>query len=335
MTFSLKKDLRDYNTFRISVNTDRWFSFQSENELIAFIKGGEREDNTLILGGGSNILFTGDFHGIVIHPENKGIKTVESNSELITIKVEAGEVWDNVVSWAAGKGYGGLENLSMIPGLTGAVPVQNIGAYGCEAAETIHRVRAVSLDDGKPIELTAEECRFGYRDSLFKHELKDKVVITSVWFRLNRNPIPDLSYEGLVAECGKTGGTTPAHIRQAIINIRTRKLPDPEARGNAGSFFMNPVVSPGQLSGLLVQYPDMPHYIMPDGMFKVAAAWLVEQSGWKGKRLGDAGVHDHQALVIVNYGNATGREISELAGEITRTVKENFGILLKPEVEIV
>ncbi|NMC42140.1 MAG: UDP-N-acetylmuramate dehydrogenase, partial [Bacteroidales bacterium] len=242
---------------------------------------------------------------------------------------------DTLVEWCVNRGYGGLENLSAIPGAAGAAPVQNIGAYGTEVKDVIEKVMAVSVTDGRIKEFSARDCRFGYRDSVFKNEEKGKWLITEVWFRLTTRPVFELGYSGLKDEAERLGGVTLRNIRQAVINIRGRKLPDPASTGNAGSFFKNPVLTNEAAELIRNKYPGVTLYPDPSGGVKVSAGWLIEQCGWKGRRIGDSGVWEKQALVLVNYGRATGREILELSEMISKSVYEKFGITLGREVEIV
>jgi len=334
--YTLNKDIKALNTFGLPCITTAFFSFTSEEDLITFIKSGKtKTTRVLVLGGGSNILFTKDFEGLIIHPATAGMSVEHLTTEHAIVKVSAGVIWDDFVEWSVNQGFGGIENLSFIPGLAGASPVQNIGAYGSEAKDTLLKVRCISLEDGSVIELTAADCRPGYRDSIFKRELRDKVVVTTIWYRLSRKPSLNTSYPDVASECTALGGITLQNVRQAIIKIRRRKLPDPSEIGNAGSFFKNPVISSARFSEFLKEHPDMPGYSLPDGTFKIAAGWLIDRCGWKGKRVGDAGVHPNQALVLVNYGNATGNEIISLAEGIKKSVKEMFSVDILPEVEII
>ena len=334
--YTHNKDLKTLNTFGLPCHAVSFFQFSTEEELTTFIKSGEvSKQRVLVVGGGSNILFSDDFDGLVIHPVSSGIRVEHITNEHVIANVSAGVIWDDFVLWAVGQGLGGIENLSFIPGLTGAAPVQNIGAYGSEVKETLLGVRCVMLSDGKVTELTASECKSGYRDSIFKNELKGKSVVTGVRFRLSRHPVPNLTYSEVANECEILGGTSIDFVRGAIINLRKRKLPDPAETGNAGSFFKNPVVSPSLFSDLMQEYPDIPGYHLSDGTVKIAAGWLIDQCGWKGKRVGDAGVHPRQALVLVNYGNARGNDIIELAERIKASVSTRFAVDLVPEVEII
>jgi UDP-N-acetylmuramate dehydrogenase len=325
-----------HNTFGIHVFTDSFFEFTESADLDFFFhRGGVWEDQErFILGGGSNVLFTGDFHGLILHPNVPGIQRLREDNQHIWIEAGAGEEWDELVNFCVSSGWSGLENLSGIPGKVGAAPVQNIGAYGCEAGSTIERVHAYDLQKRKPVEIPASQCQFGYRSSIFKKEFAGRMVITSVVFKLNKIPEFLLNYGSLKKEVHKLGPPTLRNVRQAVCAIRTEKLPDYGTYGNAGSFFKNPSVGKNTAEKLKKQFPDMPVFTEGHGKTKLAAGWLIEQCGWKGFRVGDAGVHDKQALVLVNYGKATGKDILTLAGQIKHSVAERFGVDLEPEVTI-
>jgi UDP-N-acetylmuramate dehydrogenase len=328
--------LKDYNTFGLDYMADCMIKIKTEKEAIALFRGKKfRNKPLLIIGSGSNILFTGDFKSTLLRPRLSGIKIERKNQENVIISAGAGVKWDNLVEWSVNKGFGGVENLSLIPGLVGATPVQNIGAYGVEVKDTIEKVRAVSIENGSVSEFSNNDCMFGYRNSIFKNEFKSKYLITRVYFRLTIIPILKLNYGSLDDEVKKTGEKNLKNVRQAVINIRKNKLPDPEIIGNAGSFFKNPVVSVSDAEILKRKYPQLRIYEDLSGGIKLAAGWMIDQCGWKGKRIGDAGVHDKQALVLINYGNATGKEIYDLSEKIRKSVFENFGIELEREVEIV
>jgi UDP-N-acetylmuramate dehydrogenase len=327
--------LKKYNTFGLDYKTDSLIIISSEDEAISLFSNRKvLKEPLFILGGGSNILFTKDFNGTIIHPEINGIEIIEQINETIIISAGAGVPWDELVQWTVNKGYGGLENLSFIPGTVGATPVQNIGAYGVEVKDTIEKVVAISLADGTHREFTNEECRFGYRESIFKGELKGMYLITSVWYRLATNPSPNTVYGSLSEEVQRLGPVSLSTVRQAVINIRMSKLPDPDKIGNAGSFFKNPVITQSLSEELLRKYPQLPAFKDHTGLAKIAAGWLIDQCGWKGKCIGDAGVHDKQALVLVNHGKATGPEILKLSETISKSVFDKFGIRLQTEVEI-
>ncbi len=334
--YILNKDLKTFNTFGISCLAGSFFQFSEEEELVSFIKSGKTEESdTLILGGGSNFLFTRDIPGLVIHPAISGIRVEHLTNDYVIANVGAGVIWDDFVSWAVDRGLGGVENLSYIPGLAGASPVQNIGAYGTEAEDTVVSVRCVMLSNGETAELTSGECNFSYRNSIFKNDLKGKAVVTAIRFRLSRNPELNLTYPEVANECELLGGATLDNVRKAVINIRRRKLPDPLETGNAGSFFKNPVVTAEKFSECLKENPELPGHHLPGGEVKIPAGWMIEKCGWKGKTIGDAGVHRNQALVLVNHGRARGSEIADLAREIKKSVLERFGVELEPEVEII
>jgi UDP-N-acetylmuramate dehydrogenase len=327
--------LKKYNTFGLDYKADCLISIETENEVVKILQNQHSLKQPLfVLGGGSNILFTKDPKETILHAEIMGIDITEQNTEYIIVSSGAGVIWDDFVKWAVNSGFGGLENLSLVPGLVGATPVQNIGAYGVEAKDYIEKVRAVSLTDGSIREFCTDECRFGYRDSIFKNELKGKYLITKVWFRLSVKPVFNLMYGSLKEETKKFGEVSLNTVRQAVINIRTAKLPDPANTGNAGSFFKNPVLSPSAADMFKQKYPSVPFYSEPSGDIKIAAGWLIDQCGWKGKRLGDAGVHDQQALVLVNCGKAKGEDILRLSEEINKSVYDRFGIGLEREVEV-
>jgi len=328
--------LKSYNTFGLDYRADIFISVSSEEEAVELIRSGRGLPAPgLVLGGGSNLSFVSDFHGTIIHPSIKGIKIEEEKSGHVVVSAGAGLKWDSLVEWTVNQKYGGIENLSLIPGTVGASPVQNIGAYGVEVKDTIEKVRAISLADGSVREFSNSECRFVYRDSIFKNELKGKYLVTRVYYRLFRKPVLNTSYGSLQEEVEKIGVPSIKTVREAVLNIRKSKLPDPDVIGNAGSFFRNPVVSIPVAKSLKKDYPDIPLFADTSGEYKVSAGWLIEKCGWKGKRIGDAGVHDKQALVLVNYGNASGKEILSLSEKISGSVMEKFGINLEREVEVI
>jgi len=329
-------NLKSYNSFGLEVIAKSFFEFTEKEDLIEFLSKNGLPEKRLILGGGSNFLFTSDFDGLVIYPNIPGIGLVNEDRNHIYLEAGAGEKWDDLVSFAVKHDLGGLENLSNIPGNVGASSVQNIGAYGKEAKESIHLVKGIDLTNGKEIVFSNEDCRFGYRDSVFKNELKGNIVVTSVVFKLDKFPEYALDYGALKSEVEKFGAINLANIRQAVINIRGSKLPDPETLGNAGSFFKNPVVNKDVAEKLKFQFANMPVYeSQQSDMVKLAAGWLIDQCGWKGFREGDTGVHKDQALVLVNYGKATGKEIYLLSEKIKKSVFEKFGVMLEPEVNVV
>jgi UDP-N-acetylmuramate dehydrogenase len=289
----------------------------------------------LIIGDGSNILFTNDFRGTILKPELKGIRIEKSSGSEVIVSAGAGVKWDNLVKWTVEKGLCGLENLSLIPGQTGAAAVQNIGAYGTEIKETILKVRSISTQDGSVRIFDRDECNFGYRSSVFKTTEKGKFLVTRVWFRLSNDKRFKIDYGSVREEINKLGEINLANIRQAVINIRRNKLPDPDITGNAGSFFKNPVVSAERAADLKKLFPGMPCYEQNSSDVKLAAGWLIEQCGWKGRSIGNAGVHEKQALVLINHGSASGEEIFTLSEMIKNSVKNKFDIELEREVEVI
>ena len=325
--------LKPYNTFGINVPAEYFVVLNGADELTE-ISNIQSEKH--VLGGGSNILLTKPVKGLVVHNQLKGIHIEKENEEHVWIKVNAGEVWHNFVMYAINKGWSGIENLALIPGSVGAAPIQNIGAYGVEAKETIETVTGWHWQEKTFINYRNNECKFGYRDSLFKHALKNKVFITSVIFRLNKKPNYNISYGAIEQELEKTGvkELSIKAIANAVIAIRTSKLPDPKQIGNAGSFFKNPTIPREHFELLQISYANIPSYAAPNGMVKVPAGWLIEQCGWKGQRKGETGVHEKQALVLVNYGNAKGNDIWDLSEEILRSVQNKFGISLEREVQV-
>jgi UDP-N-acetylmuramate dehydrogenase len=327
--------LKQYNTFGLDYKAEKLIHLETVGEASSFFREREKKSKLFILGGGSNLLFTGDFEGELIHPSIEGISIDSVEGEKVIVSAGAGIIWDSLVQWTVEKGFSGMENLSHIPGETGATPVQNIGAYGVEVREVINKVEALSTTDGSLHYFDNKECGFGYRKSIFKGSEKGKYLITRVFFNLTTKPSYNLDYGLLKEEVLKMGEISPINVRKAVIGIRQSKLPEPEIMGNAGSFFKNPVVSDAFAGDLLSKHPQMPYYTEGLGMVKIPAAWLIDQCGWKGKRNGDAGVHEKQALIIVNYGNASGNEIYNLSESIRKSVEEKFGIDLEREVEVV
>ena len=329
--------LKEYNTFGISVEAGSFLSVQSAEDLVSFFSQNPAylKEDRLILGGGSNLLFTEDFDGLIIHPEIKGINILNESAETVELGVGAGEVWDDFVDYCVENGWGGVENLSLIPGKVGAVPIQNIGAYGVEADSSILQVNILDLNTFELKCLTNKECKFGYRKSIFKNEFKNRYLVTSVVFRLLKVPAFNLSYGVLKTELANSDEINLKTVRQAVISIRNSKLPDPKEIGNAGSFFKNPIVKQSVYENIKKNYPEIPVYPCNEGKVKLAAGWLIEKAGWKGKSLGNAAVHDKQALVLVNKGKATGEEIFQLSEKIRFDVSEKFDIELDPEVNII
>jgi UDP-N-acetylmuramate dehydrogenase len=325
--------LRRHNTFGIDVACRYWVESDKEEELIDFViarAGGE----VFVLGGGSNVLFTTDFPGVILHPTMKGIEIADENATEIFPRVGAGMAWDDLARWAVERGYGGLENLSLIPGNVGATPVQNIGAYGAEIGERIARVEVIDLVNGRKRTISGEDCRFGYRDSIFKNEWKDRFMIARVTYRLSKVPRFQLDYQGVREEVERLGDVSLTNVRQAIIRLREAKLPDTKELPNAGSFFKNPVVEKEIADRLTREFPGMPAYPADEGKTKLAAGWLIEQAGWKGRSEGKAAVHEKQALVLVNKGGAAGGEVARLANEVKKAVFMKFGVWIEPEVNV-
>lgn len=327
--------LRGLNSFHADEKARRLVVFDAAEDLDHIFAPESGLGKFYVLGGGNNILFTGYFDGTLLKPDIRGIHVLAEDDEAVTVEAGAAVEWDDLVAWSVERGLWGAENLSLIPGTVGAAPVQNIGAYGAEAKDVIARVRMFDTVRREHGVLTAEECRFAYRDSIFKHELRGRAVITSVEFRFGKRPAPDLGYGDLQRETEACGGASLRNIREAVCAIRRGKLPDTAVLGNAGSFFKNPVVSRAEAERLAARYEGMPVYPAPDPeRRKLAAGWLIDRAGMKGYRKGRAGVHDRQALVLVNFGGATGEEIMELAREVQLRVRDAFGVAIEPEVNI-
>jgi UDP-N-acetylmuramate dehydrogenase len=330
--------LRHLNTFGVEAQARHFVEIRSTTDFRALhAEALYRRQPRFVLGGGSNVLFTGDFAGLVIKNSIPGIAVLREDDDHVWVRAGAGEVWHDLVLWSVARGLGGLENLSLIPGQVGAAPMQNIGAYGVEMESTCESVEAMVLDTGDPVTFLHRDCEFGYRDSMFKHGGRDRFLVTAVTVRLNKHPRFETSYGDLRKTLEEMGVQDPSvrAVSDAVIRIRSSKLPDPRAIGNAGSFFENPILPRSGAEALLASHPEMPHYPQPDGTVKLPAAWLIERCGWKGRRVGAAGVHDRHALVLVNHGGATGGQIHRLAMEIQASVRERFGIVLKPEVNLV
>ena len=329
--------LKPHNSFQIDANAAFWTEISSAADLLRLMDTAIfLEQPRLILGGGSNILFTQDFPGLIMKIRIPGITVLSENDHEVVLQIGAGVIWDDLVRHTIDRGWGGLENLSMIPGETGAAPIQNIGAYGVEIDSVFVSLDAIDLKTGELTRFDREMCRFGYRDSIFKRDLKGKFLITSVTLRLSKQPWLHLEYGNLREVLSADGITEPdiRHIGSAVRKIRSSKLPDPSVTGNAGSFFKNPVISQDQFRKLSGTHPGIPSY--PAGnQIKIPAAWLIDQCGFKGKRLGDAGVHERHALILVNHGKATGKDILDLAHSVRAEVHDRFGITLEPEVNLV
>ena len=328
--------LKNYNTFGIPAKAKYFTSFSSEEELIDLLQNNICKTEPLfILGGGSNILLTQDFEGIVLANNIKGINIISENEHNTSIAVGAGEVWHDFVLWSINKNLSGIENLALIPGLVGASPMQNIGAYGTEVKDVITRVSYIEIESGLKKEIRNSECDFGYRNSIFKEELKGQVVITEVVYKLSKTPLNNIKYGAITEELKRLKKEpSPASITQAVINIRSSKLPDPKVLGNSGSFFKNPIIETSKFEELKKEFPEMVGYTISENKTKIAAGWLIDNAGLKGYRKADAGVHKNQALVLVNYGNASGTEIINLAKKVQQKVKEKYGISIEPEVNI-
>ncbi|WP_418992491.1 UDP-N-acetylmuramate dehydrogenase [Alistipes sp.] len=325
--------LRDRNSFGVEQHAARLVEFENDDDLRAVFAAGVPARWT-VLGGGNNILFTADYDGLLLTPVSQEITPIEDDGMEVRLRVEAGVEWDTLVEKCVEEGLWGLENLSLIPGKAGAAPVQNIGAYGCEAGEAIRRVHYYDTATGRSETLEAARCAFGYRESIFKHALKGRAIITSIEVVLTRTPRPRLGYGDLEREVAARGGATLRNIRDAVCAIRRAKLPDPAERGNAGSFFKNPVVETAAAEALKARYPDLPRYPAAGGRVKLAAGWLIERAGLKGHREGRVGVHERQALVLVNLGGASGGEVIALARKVQQRVEEQFGIRIETEVNL-
>jgi UDP-N-acetylmuramate dehydrogenase len=329
--FSLKK----YNSFGVDATAKFFASFASQNEMCEILE--QNITNKLILGGGSNILFTKDFDGIVLKNEIIGIETVEENNDHTYLKAGAGVLWNDFVMYCIANNLAGVENLSLIPGSVGASPMQNIGAYGVEIKNVFHSLNAYHIAEKKMYTFSNTDCEFGYRESVFKNKYKNEFIITDVTFKLNKKPIFNTSYGAIEDELQKMNVQTKSikAISDAVINIRQSKLPNPKVIGNAGSFFKNPTIANTQFEQLKNSFPNIVGYAVGNTDTKLAAGWLIEQCGWKGYRKNDAGCHEKQALVLVNYGKAVGNEILQLSNEIIASVNEKFGVTLQREVNII
>ncbi|MDP5107175.1 MAG: UDP-N-acetylmuramate dehydrogenase [Polaribacter sp.] len=327
--------LKKYNTFGISVNAKRFISIDSVYQLQQLLK---IEKDIFLISGGSNMLLTKDIENLVVHIDIKGISIDRENENEVFITVNAGENWHEFVLWCVENNFGGIENLSLIPGNVGTCPIQNIGAYGVEVKDTITKVEALQIETGKLVSFASDECNFGYRNSIFKKEVKGEYIITSVSFKLTKiNHQLNTSYGAIDVELAskKIKNPTLKDVSDAVIAIRKSKLPDPKEIGNSGSFFKNPVVSKAQFLKIQEEHPNIPSYVVSDEEVKIPAGWLIEQAGFKGKRFGNYGVHEKQALVLVNYGNASGLEIYQLAEKIQETIFHKFGVALEIEVNII
>lgn len=328
--------LKSYNTFGIDVKAKEFTSVSSLSELQSVLEKYQNQE-IFVLGGGSNMLLTQDIEKSVIHINLKGIKIVSQDENYVWVEAKAGENWHEFVLWTLDNDFGGIENLSLIPGNIGSAPIQNIGAYGVELKDVFDLCKAINIKTQKIKTFTNQECQFGYRESIFKGAEKGKYIILSVILKLTkRNHKISTSYGVIENELQKNAITNPTiqDVSKAVIAIRESKLPNPKEIGNSGSFFKNPVVSKEIFEKAQKQYPEIPFYVVSENEIKIPAGWLIEQSGFKGKRFGDAGVHEKQALVLVNYGNATGKEIYDLAKTIQQTIFDKFGIEIEMEVNV-
>lgn len=333
----INHSLKNYNTFGIDVSAKRLLVFEDSGEIVEYVNVFDLTSRDfLILGEGSNILFTGDVDREVLKVGGRGIDIIEEKDDKVLIRADAGENWDDFVMYCVDHGFGGLENLSLIPGNVGSSPIQNIGAYGVKLKDTFYELEAVDIRTGGVVRFTPGQCEFGYRTSVFKRGARGKYIILSVTFLLDKNPDLKLEYKGIKEELESMGIDTPGivDVREAVKNIRRSKLPDPSEIGNAGSFFKNPSLPRKRWERLLNVFPGMPGYEQEDLSIKVPAAWLIEQCGWKGVKKGAAAIHENQPLVLVNLGDATGAEILALSKEVKESVVQKFGIELEPEVTV-
>ncbi len=333
MTPQQDVDLAPFNTLALPGRAARYLAITAPGQLAATELAGSRR---FVLGGGSNLVLTGDFDGLVLHMALQGKRLVKEDSEAYYIEAGAGESWPDFVQWTLRQGWPGLENLSLIPGTVGAAPIQNIGAYGLEVSERFHSLSAWDFKNRVLIDLDREACRFAYRDSLFKQQgwhLNGQLAIVSVVFRLPKAWTPILRYADLAQEFAarQSAAPTPLAIAAAVVAVRRRKLPDPAQTPNAGSFFHNPVVDAAGADALASRHPTLPRYLQPDGRYKLAAGWLIEQAGWKGKKLGPVGMYEKQALVLVNHGGATGTDVKRTMAAVQSDVKAAFAVELTPE----
>ena len=332
------QSLKNYNTFGIDVNATAFVNITSIDQLKQIIRENNHQLPLFVLSGGSNMLLTKNVDALVLHLNTKGIEVVNEDENFVWLEVQAGEIWHDFVLFTLDQNLGGLENLSLIPGKVGSSPIQNIGAYGVEIKDTMHSLTALNLETLETETFTNADCAFGYRESVFKNQLKNKYIITSVTFKLKKAPhILHTSYGAIQQEldANQIENPTIKDVSNAVIAIRQSKLPDPKEIGNSGSFFKNPIISKDLYAQLLAKNPEIPHYPVNEQQVKVPAGWLIEHSGLKGFRKGDAGVHTKQALVLVNYGNATGEELIAMARFVQQTVFEKFGIEIQPEVNVI
>jgi UDP-N-acetylmuramate dehydrogenase len=337
MTIQNNFSLKRYNTFGIEAKAKQFVAVHSLEDLKTVLQQNKSEPK-FVLGGGSNMLLTRDIQALVIHIDLKGKKVLKEDADFVWVESQAGENWHEFVLWTIDQNFGGLENMSLIPGNVGTTPVQNIGAYGTEIKDTFVSCDAMTIATQEIKTFNKDACHFGYRESIFKHEAKDQFIITSVIFKLTkRNHKINTSYGDITKELEKQNVSSPTlkDVSNAVIAIRQSKLPDPAALGNSGSFFKNPIIPKEQYEKVHALHPEMPHYTVSETEVKVPAGWLIEKAGFKGKRFGDAGIHKNQALVLVNYGNATGQEILAVSRDIQTTVLKEFGIAIEAEVNVI
>jgi UDP-N-acetylmuramate dehydrogenase len=329
------QSLKNYNTFGIEARAKEFIAVDTIDYLIEVVASNKE---LFILGGGSNMLLTQDIEKLVVHVDLKGREIIEQNENFVIVKAQAGENWHEFVLWCIAQDFGGIENLSLIPGNVGTTPIQNIGAYGVEIKDTLYSCEALNRKTLQIETFTNAQCQFDYRESVFKNELKEQYIITAVLFKLTKKDhAVSTTYGAIEAELSKQNIQNPSlkDISNAVIAIRQSKLPDPKELGNSGSFFKNPIISKEAYEKAKALHPDMPHYVVSENSVKVPAGWLIEQAGFKGKRFGDAGVHKNQALVLVNYGTATGAELVALSQNIQQTILSQFGIAIEAEVNII
>lgn len=340
LKFSYSKSLSSYNTFGFDAKADLFIEIDTASQFQQLLKAPEwKENEHLILGGGSNILLTEDFHGLVVINRISGVQIIEEDDRTVVVEAGAGENWNQFVLYCISQNWGGLENLSLIPGTVGAAPMQNIGAYGVEIKDTFHSLKAINLASGEDETFFAEDCAFGYRESVFKHELKGQYLISSVSFRLSKSGFHNLNLDyGIIRDVLKDRvieNPTIRDVSDAVIEIRQSKLPDPAKIGNSGSFFKNPIIESEKLKKLQLDFPEIPFYKLESGKIKLAAGWLIETAGWKGYEEHGVGVHRKQALVLVNYGQGEGKDILNLAKKIQDSVQSKFGVEISPEVNFI
>jgi UDP-N-acetylmuramate dehydrogenase len=326
--------LKSYNTFGVDAHCAAFFVIDHQDLILSFLDTSIAQP--YILGGGSNLLIVNDLPYTILKNEIKGTEVIEENEAYINVCVGGGVVWHDFVLWAIENGYGGVENLSLIPGCVGAAPIQNIGAYGIEQESSFLSLDAIELESGNHLVFEHKDCQFGYRDSIFKRDLKGKLMITHVTYRLSKSPEVNTSYGAITETLAQKGINHPSirDVSNAVIEIRSSKLPDPKVLGNSGSFFKNPVVNASFFDALMTRFDKIVHYKLPDGTYKIPAGWLIDQCGWRGKREGNVGCYEKQALVIVNHGGATGIEIWNFAQKIQADVLDKYGIELEPEVNV-